>query len=130
MKYGSGDVYEGEFVDGKKEGYGKLTLSKGRESFSYQGHFRNDKIDGEGELTYANGDTFKGSFTEGKKNGEGVYECKAKQETFEGHWDMDIKNGKFVEIKHKEQARVIGNFINGERHGIFVHEDFSGNKIK
>ena len=46
-----------------------MTISKGRDSFTYQGTFRSDKIDGEGELTYSNGDSYKGSFSDGKKNG-------------------------------------------------------------
>jgi hypothetical protein len=43
---------------------------------------------------------------------------------------MDIKNGKFIETKHKDNERIHGQFVNGERHGQFLHEDLSGNKMK
>jgi hypothetical protein len=130
LRYGNGDLYEGEFVEGRKEGYGKLTLSKSRESFSYEGNFKGDKLEGEGVLTYANGDTFKGSFSDSKKHGDGVYENKLKQESYEGRWVMDVKNGRFIETKHKENVKIYGNFTDGERNGVFVHEDLSGNRIK
>ena len=95
LRYGNGDVYEGEFVGGKKEGQGRLTLSKGRDSFEYVGSFHNDKIHGEGRITYANGDTFEGSFSDSKKHGSGRYVNKGRKEIYEGTWDMDMKQGHF-----------------------------------
>ena len=42
-----GDSYEGEFVQGKRQGTGKLTLSSGR---IYEGQFKDNSPFGEGKL--------------------------------------------------------------------------------
>jgi hypothetical protein len=83
-------------------------LSQSRDSFSYEGSFKEDKISGYGKLVYANGDTFVGTFEDNKKNGAGFYTNKVKEETYEGNWVMDVKSGKFVEIKSKKNERIVG----------------------
>jgi hypothetical protein len=88
-------------------------LSKSRDSFSYEGFFKEDKIHGYGKLVYANGDTFVGNFEDNKKNGAGLYYNKAKEETYEGNWVMDVKSGKFVETKRNKNERIVGQYVNG-----------------
>ena len=39
----------------------------------YIGSFKNDKINGEGNVTMANGDNYVGDFKDEKKDGEGVF---------------------------------------------------------
>lgn len=41
--------YEGTIVNGKREGFGKLTYADGA---YYEGHFKNGKMEGEGTLFY------------------------------------------------------------------------------
>lgn len=97
-----------------------MVLSKSRDSFSYTGTFKDDKIHGEGKLVYANGDTFEGSFAENKKNGKGIYTNKSKNEIYEGVWNMDVKSGEFRETKIDKNERIVGEYVNGERNGVFT----------
>lgn len=61
--------YKGEFIKGKKQGYGSLTTSKG----TLTGHFMNDVIDGEGEFVWSqDGKRYKGYFKNSKFDGIGT----------------------------------------------------------
>jgi hypothetical protein len=53
------DIYDGEFVNGKKEGHGKLTTSDGN---VYEGNFVNDMKHGSGVLLYSSGAKYDGNF--------------------------------------------------------------------
>ena len=49
--------YEGEWVDGKKEGFGKYTYASGG---VYEGDWAGDERRGEGKMTWASGDKYEG----------------------------------------------------------------------
>lgn len=56
-------LYEGEYVNLKKHGKGKITIPTG---VTYEGEFKEDKAHGQGVLTFANGMYFfKGYFVNG-----------------------------------------------------------------
>lgn len=59
--------YEGDFVNGKWEGYGKYWSSKGS---YYEGEFFYGRWDGEGKLTLKDGSTYEGHFDSGYLNGK------------------------------------------------------------
>ena len=102
------DKYEGEIIDGKKEGKGKFTYKNG---CVYEGFFKNNKKEGKGIFYYTNGDRYKGQFEKGFYQGDGIfyfhngdrYEGKFDKnkysgfgkyfyhngDTFEGHWEND-----------------------------------------
>lgn len=50
-EYPNGDVYEGGFVNGVKEGKGKYTWANGD---SYEGTYKKDKKDGIGKMVFTN----------------------------------------------------------------------------
>ena len=86
----NGDVYEGEYKDGKYHGQGKYTSSKG---WVYEGQFTDGQITGKGKITYATGTVYEGELLKGNKNGfgritytDGLY--------YEGEWKDDKKHGK------------------------------------
>lgn len=54
VEYSNGDRYEGDLLDFKKHGKGKLILKDKEEQ--YEGHFQNDLYDGIGTLTLKNGE--------------------------------------------------------------------------
>jgi hypothetical protein len=54
-----GDSYEGDLVDGKKEGHGKLISQDGT---VYVGNFVNDMKHGSGVLVYSSGVKYEGTF--------------------------------------------------------------------
>jgi hypothetical protein len=67
----AGHVYEGDYVDGLKEGFGRLTAEA--EGYSYEGSWRRDKMDGSGKLAdKKHGTVYEGSFANDVKEGEGV----------------------------------------------------------
>ena len=77
INYISGDennpeakVYEGEFVDGRRNGYGTYTWPSGQK---YEGEWKDGKYNGQGKLTYSNGSVFEGAFVDGEKDGDAVY---------------------------------------------------------
>ena len=61
-----GNIYEGDFLNGKFEGYGHYKMSNGN---NYIGEFKNGLFDGKGQLTDKNGNVFDGNFSKGKKDG-------------------------------------------------------------
>lgn len=68
--YDNGDIYEGELVDGKRNGKGKMEYANGD---IYEGLFKNDLKAGKGKMTYANGDIYEGFFAKDKPSGRGRY---------------------------------------------------------
>lgn len=52
--------YEGEFRDNKINGYGTMIFWNA--SSKYQGNFKDNKMDGDGIMIYANGHTYKGEW--------------------------------------------------------------------
>jgi hypothetical protein len=51
----NGNLYIGEFVDGKREGLGIFTYSNGNK---YIGEFKNGNMEGQGTFTYPNTNPF------------------------------------------------------------------------
>ena len=69
-EYSSGDMYDGEFVNGLKEGKGIYNYSNGD---LYIGLFSKGEKEGFGVYYYNNGDTYEGIFSHNEKNGKGKY---------------------------------------------------------
>ena len=61
-------VYEGQFADGDLNGPGRYTGTDGQR---YEGAFVDGEYDGEGALTDAGGDRYQGRFTKGQFTGTG-----------------------------------------------------------
>jgi hypothetical protein len=53
----SGQVYEGQWVNGKKQGVGKYTFSNGE---LYDGDYFNNRKHGYGKYTFKNGSSYEG----------------------------------------------------------------------
>jgi radial spoke head protein 1 len=107
--YATGDIYEGDFLDGTREGRGKyMYLSNGDKyegdwkanskhglgrivytgKGEYYGYWENGRRHGEGVFTYPNGDTYSGWFKFGEKEGTGTYTFKKSQMKLFGEWKM------------------------------------------
>jgi hypothetical protein len=76
-----GSIYEGDIINGKPHGKGKLTLTFG----IYEGDFVNGVRTGKAKLVYSNGDIYEGDYTNGKRTGVGKYTF-ANGESYEGDW--------------------------------------------
>ena len=105
-KYPNGDIYEGEFVHGKRTGRGTYYYQAGhvymgkwltnmKDGFGemryknktvYRGNFQNSQRHGEGKIKYNNGDYYSGQWKYGMRHGKGVYFYKESQQRLEGTW--------------------------------------------
>ncbi|CAE6929076.1 RSP1 [Symbiodinium natans] len=65
-----GDLYRGQWVQGKKHGQGAQYYCSGD---SYQGEYQNHKKHGQGVYRYADGDCHEGQYLDGRKHGSGLY---------------------------------------------------------
>jgi len=107
-----GDFYVGEFVNGKKEGYGTIIYNNGTK---YEGIFKNDKHDGFGRLSQTDGEMFVGEWKEGKINGNGMRQH-SNGDRYIGNYINNIRNGKGHYIFSNGDS-YDGNWINGCANG-------------
>lgn len=64
MEYANGNIYEGDFIRGRRQGYGIMTFKKNGNT--YEGSWYMDKPNGHGKMTYASGKTLIGQFRDGE----------------------------------------------------------------
>ena len=67
LTYNDGSYYEGSFSSGQQNGFGKLVLLQSE----YEGNFKNSKPHGKGFIKFTNGDKYTGDFENGKISGSG-----------------------------------------------------------
>ena len=84
--YTNGDKYDGEWKQNMKHGIGKMVYNKKGE---YHGYWENGRRHGEGMFTYPNGDVYSGWWKFGEKEGTGTYSFKSTGMKIFGQW----KNG-------------------------------------
>ena len=104
MYYPSGNVYEGMWHLGKREGHGKFSW---KESGSYYvGEFKDGEMSGQGEIVYAfsaqspsvqfvQANRYLGSFEKSLRNGKGTFYY-ANGAVYTGDWRDNRKNGQGV----------------------------------
>jgi hypothetical protein len=99
--------YEGQWQDGKENGYGVSYMSNG---YRYEGEWRNGEHNGYGICVYANGDRYEGEWKNFKKNGYGVYLFR-NGECYEGKFDGELFNEPHTLVN----GYGIKTLVNGER---------------
>ena len=92
MEYANGDVYEGEYNMGKRHGQGTMTYAAGS---SYTGAWENSVKSGKGRFVQASGEVYEGDFSGGTFDGFGTYTFK-NGNTFMGDWKAGKRDGKGV----------------------------------
>jgi hypothetical protein len=118
--YKNGNIYDGEWTDGKFDGKGTFTWANGE---VYTGYFKNGYRNGngrynyqngtvydgywvygywngQGTTTWSNGDSYVGSFKDGYRDGMGTYTCSAGEifncpgcKKYQGTWRRNVKEG-------------------------------------
>ena len=92
--YKNGDLYEGDFSNGKKIGQGCYYQKDGS---VYEGGWTDDKMHGQGKFKWATGDMagdqYEGQWKHGKRHGQGTYTY-ASGDFYLGSWRDDIMDGK------------------------------------
>ena len=110
--YSSGDYYEGEFVNGKKEGEGKLIYSNGN---IYEGSFLGGFPNGKGKLTQTDNDIYEGEWKNGKINGQGI-RLHNNGDKYVGNHLNDVRSGKGLYLFINGDS-YNGNWVNGKANG-------------
>lgn len=109
-----GVVYEGNWVDGRREGHGVETKPDGER---YEGAWANNRENGKGKKTWPNGDTYDGEWLAGKMQGTGTF-VKASGERYTGSFVNDERSGKGV-LTLPGGDVYEGTFKAGKRNGEF-----------
>ena len=68
--YAGGNIYVGEYKDGKRHGQGTYTYASGN---IYVGEWKEDGRHGQGTYTFTNGDIYVGEYKDGKRHGQGTF---------------------------------------------------------
>jgi len=105
--------YDGEWVDDKKEGYGTEHYPDNDE---YKGYFKNGKRNGKGIYKYVNGDIYDGNFTNSIRTGKGKYTWKKSGNVYDGDWLNDVINGKGIKTFSNGDV-YDGNWVKGKKSG-------------
>ena len=113
--YSDGNIkYEGEFVNGKKEGRGKLIFVNGE---YYIGQFSNNKLNGKGKMYYNNSTIkYKGDFVNGKMERSGKYIFED-GDYYIGQFSNGMRNGKGILYYKNNNIRYEGDFVNNKMEG-------------
>ena len=104
--------YEGDILNGKKEGKGILEYEDGTK---YEGDFKNDQFDGIGIFKFPNGRKYEGDFHDGKVQGKGKFTWEDGK-VYEGEYEDFMKTG-FGKFYWNEDKFYEGQWLNNRQHG-------------
>ena len=104
------EIYEGEMMNGKKHGIGKLTTK----DYIREGTWKEDKFTGWGRESKPNGEVLEGKFIDGKVEGKGILRD-SKGSSYIGDF-VDSKKEGFGELDTKK-ANYKGEFKNDKFNG-------------
>ena len=108
-----GIVYNGEWKDDQFEGEGELVV---KERWMYKGGFVGEVKQGEGVVEYlSSGNVYKGGFENNKKNGFGEMQWKNHKQCYEGLWKDDKMEGEgyYIYLSDLGSKKNIRNFYVG-----------------
>ena len=108
IHYASSNVFEGNFENTLKNGYGKMTWSSGS---VYEGNWKNDSRNGFGIMTWSDGDVYEGNWKNDYHNGFGKMTW-PDGEVYEGNWKNDYQHG-YGKYTWSDGDVYEGNWENG-----------------
>lgn len=106
----NGDVYEGEYRDGKRHGQGKYTFKKGG---VYEGQYEDNKKEGQGVFTAPDGGKYSGHFKADLRHGQGKYEY-VNGDVYEGEWRAGRKHGPGTYTYAATATKTVGEWSSGQ----------------
>ena len=141
--YENGNKYEGEYVNGKRQGFGVYTFADGekyegewdrdqqhgsgkyyyRDSYNhyYDGQWDHDYMHGHGVIYYANADKFEGDFSLDEREGKGCFTF-ADGTILIGIWHKDscvsiesLKTNKGENVEKEQVKKYLSNVWAGTR---------------
>eukprot|EP00567_Pseudictyota_dubia_P005600 CAMPEP_0197441764 /NCGR_PEP_ID=MMETSP1175-20131217/7953_1 /TAXON_ID=1003142 /ORGANISM="Triceratium dubium, Strain CCMP147" /LENGTH=407 /DNA_ID=CAMNT_0042972095 /DNA_START=498 /DNA_END=1721 /DNA_ORIENTATION=+ len=119
--YASGNKYEGEWKDGKREGRGTMTWDNGQK---YIGEWRNGKPEGHGTLTLADGTKYVGEWRNGVEEGTGTH-TSPDGEKYVGEYRNGVQEGHGTHM-WPDGSTYTGGYKNNVQHGSALYRDKNG----
>jgi len=108
--FADGSVYLGLWKNDKKDGLGSLRWA---DQTSYTGQWKEDKYEGYGVKSWSDGDRFEGYWKDDKKTGRGIY-LWSNGDRYEGEWDDDKQHGQGI-FKWETGVIYYGIFKDNQR---------------
>ena len=124
-KYNDGSIYKGHYKNGMKEGTGILLLKKEKKNSIFEGEFKDDKIWGKGIYKWENGKQYEGEWENNEISGFGILTEKNIKHI--GYFSHDKKEGYGASFYIENKFVLLGKWINDIIEGIAVI--FSLNEI-
>ncbi|GMH22426.1 hypothetical protein Nepgr_024269 [Nepenthes gracilis] len=121
--YSNGDYYEGEFHKGKCNGSGVYTYY---ENGRYEGDWIDGKYDGYGIESWGKGSKYRGQYRQGLRFGYGVYRFYT-GDTYSGEWCNGHYHGVGFQTC-KDGSCYIGEFKGGVKHGLGCYRFRNGDR--
>jgi hypothetical protein len=110
----SGIKYFGEFANDAPNGNGTYLYHPASIALIYEGEFKDWNKHGFGKLFGRNGERYEGQFKEGVYSGFGKYYFKDGTR-FEGNWVNDKRHGSGTQFDANDNVEYKGHWINGAR---------------
>ncbi|WOL20025.1 hypothetical protein Cni_G28827 [Canna indica] len=121
--YSNGDFYEGEFHKGRCNGSGVYNFfAKGR----YEGDWVDGKYDGYGIESWARGSRYRGQYRRGLRHGFGVYKFYS-GDSYAGEWMAGQSHGVGLQTC-SDGSSYVGEFKCGVKHGLGYYHFRNGDK--
>ncbi|MCL2186500.1 MAG: tetratricopeptide repeat protein [Treponema sp.] len=109
----NGSVYYGDWVNGIRSGWGRLTAANGEE---YTGDYFNDERHGKGKYKWPDGREYSGDWVNGQRTGKGK-ETDAEGAVYEGDFLDGLYHGEGKYTEKFDRSFYEGSFLNGKRNG-------------
>ncbi|KAF7816881.1 MORN repeat-containing protein 1-like [Senna tora] len=121
--YSNGDFYEGEFHKGKSNGSGVYNYFA---NARYEGEWVEGKYDGYGIESWAKGSRYRGQYRQGLRHGYGVYRFYT-GDSYAGEWCNGQSHGVGVQTC-SDGSCYIGEFKYGVKHGLGCYHFRNGDR--
>ncbi|KAK7301327.1 hypothetical protein RJT34_12188 [Clitoria ternatea] len=113
--------YEGDWVDGRYDGYGIESWARGSR---YKGHYRNGLRHGFGVYKFFTGDSYAGEWCNGQSHGVGVQSC-SDGSCYVGEFKYGVKHG-LGYYHFRNGDRYAGEYFGDKIHGFGVYHFTNG----
>eukprot|EP00826_Nyctotherus_ovalis_P001288 TRINITY_DN10190_c0_g1_i5.p1 TRINITY_DN10190_c0_g1~~TRINITY_DN10190_c0_g1_i5.p1 ORF type:complete len:254 (-),score=40.61 TRINITY_DN10190_c0_g1_i5:16-777(-) len=88
----NGSTFVGEFLNGLKSGFGKYRKTKANRTNMYEGEYLKDKKEGFGIFKWASGNIYRGQYKEDEREGIGEMRW-VDGSSYIGQWERGIQHG-------------------------------------
>jgi hypothetical protein len=121
FKYSDGSVYTGQWYCGLRQGFGTLTAKGGS---SYNGSWSHDLIHGQGVWRWPDGSTYVGESQHGVREGKGIY-VSGMGDAYVGSFAKNKFDGQGY-FQYCDGSAYEGGFLLSLRHGKGIFKDEKG----